>query len=403
MFSRPEGPLILALLLASGMVSSVCAQARPGDSIEQYFKQGQTAIAEGKYGEAEAAFEKLREVDPGAAEVYGNLGLVYFQEKKFEQAVPTLRQALKLKPGLPQADVILALSLAELGRYQEALPGLEKGFHLSRDSSTRRLCGLQLERTYMGLQQDRKAVAIALDLNKAYPDDPEILYHSGKVYGNFAFLAMQRLAQVAPASIWRHQAEAEAYESQGAYDTAIGEYRQVLAIDPGRPGIHYRIGRTLQARSRQTASADDVELALKEFEQELQLDPANASAAYEIAEMDRNSGQLEAAQKFFQLALQHDANFEEAHLGLAAVLTSLQKPASALPHLERAIRLNREDPVAWYRLAQVQGLLGHAPDQQKALAEFERLHQKSSQQKSENGMFSPAEVTRQELDGQAPK
>jgi hypothetical protein len=75
----------------------------------------------------------------------------------------------------------------------------------------------------------------------------------------------------------------------------MGEYRLVISIDPGRPGIHCRIGRSLQERSRKTASADDIEPARKEFEQGLQLDAGNPSAAYEIAEIDRNSGQLEEA------------------------------------------------------------------------------------------------------------
>src|SRR5207249_5985966 len=68
------------------------------------------------------------------------------------------------------------------------------------------------------------------------------------------------LAQVAPASVWRHQAEAEAYESQGSNDAAISEYHQVLSADARRPGIHYRLGRTLLARSRQGNAPDDVEI-----------------------------------------------------------------------------------------------------------------------------------------------
>ena len=56
---------------------------------------------------------------------------------------------------------------------------------------------------------------------------------------------MQKLAQVAPSSVWRHQAAAEADESQGSYSLAITEYRQVLALEPDRPGVHYRLGRTL--------------------------------------------------------------------------------------------------------------------------------------------------------------
>ena len=193
---------------------------------------------------------------------------------------------------------------------------------------------------------------------------------------------MQKLAQVAPASVWRHQAEAEAYESQGSYDAAISEYRQVLSVDPRRPGIHYRIGRTLLARSRQTNTPHDY-AAAKEFEQELQVDPGNANAAYELGEIHRNAGEFDEAQKFFEQALQYYPDFEEAHLGLAAVLMSLQKPELALPHLQKAVSLNAGNEVAWYRLSQVQGMLGHEAEQKKAFAEFQRLRsQKSSQQEA---------------------
>ena len=92
----------------------------------------------------------------------------------------------------------------------------------------KRLCGLQLERTYTGLNRDSDAVKVGLELNRLYPNDPEVLYHNGRIFGNFAFLTMQRLAQVAPDSVWRHQAAGEAYESQ-LYDSAISEYRQVLS------------------------------------------------------------------------------------------------------------------------------------------------------------------------------
>ena len=86
-----------------GMVLMCCcaclsASAQSADAIEKYSEQGQRALAQGHYAEAEAAFEKLRELEPGVAEVHANLGLIYFQERKFEPAVIALRQALKLKP-----------------------------------------------------------------------------------------------------------------------------------------------------------------------------------------------------------------------------------------------------------------------------------------------------------------
>ena len=368
---------------------------------EQYAEQAQRAMAQGHFAEAERAFEKLRELEPKVAEIHANLGVVYFQERKYEQAIQALRQALKLNPALQKASTLLAISLSELGHYKEAIPGLEKGFHRSTETDIKRMCGLQLMRSYSGLQLDSKAVEVALELNHLYPDDAEILYHTGRVFGNSAFGAMEKLAQVAPASIWRHQAAAEAYESQGGYETALVEYREVLKLDPARPGIHYRIGRVLLARSHQKTSPDDLVAAQREFEQEFKLDPSNANAAYEIAEIHRQGGRFEEAQNYFNLALKSYPDFEEAHTGLASVLMSMKKPEDSLVHLKKAVALNPEDDVAWYRLAQVERALDNGAEQQKALAEFGRLRHRFNQQKGVEPIFSPKEVTRQELDSNA--
>jgi len=393
---------LAGLVLVCSCVYSATAQS--ADSIEKYSAEGQQALAQGNYAGAEAAFEKLRDLEPSVAEVHANLGVIYFQERKFELAVSALRQALKLKPALPKTDAMLAMSLSELGRYTEALPGLEKCFRRSTDSPLKRMCGLQLLRAYPVIIRDSKAVEVALELNRLYPDDPEVLYHTARIFGSAAFLNMQKMAQVAPASVWRHQAEAEAYESQGSNDAAISEYRQVLSVDPRRAGIHYRIGRTLLARSRQSNTPEDVAAAAKEFAQELEVDPGNANAAYELGEIHRTAGEFDEAQRFFQQAVQHHPDFEEAQLGLSAVLMSQQKPDLALPHLQKAVSLNAGNEVAWYRLSQVQGMLGHEAEQKKAFAEFQRLRsQKSSQQEAGKQIFSPDEVTPQQLDPTAPK
>jgi tetratricopeptide (TPR) repeat protein len=383
---------------------SAGGQSSGRNATERYAEEGQSALAAGRLDDAGKAYEKLRELEPGVAEVHANLGMIYFQEGRFEQAVPALRQALKLKPSLTRTESLLAVSLSELGRYKDAAPGLEKCFHRAADPEIKRMCGLQLQRTYSGLERDRNAVEVALELNRLYPDDPEVLYHTGKVYGNFAFLTMQKLAQVAPASVWRHQTLAEADESQGSYDAAITEYRQVLALDPRRPGIHYRLGRTLLARARQTTSSEDLANAQKEFEQELALDPLNGSAAYEMAEARRNGGQFEEAQKLFEQALKSHPDFEEAQLGLASVLMSLQKPQQALPYLQKAIELDPENEVSWYRLSQVQRSLGNIKEAQDAFAKYQNLHQqKANLDEAGKRFLSPGEVTRQQLDSGAPQ
>ncbi len=388
----------LQTILVFACVSASQVAAQSSDDVERYAEEGQRALAQQNFAEAEHAFEKLRELQPGVAEVHANLGLIYFEERKYEQAVATLRQALKLKPSLQRSGTLLAISLSELSRYKEALPGLERGFRESKDADTKRMCGLQLLRAYEGLERDNQAVQVALELSRSYPDDPEVLYHAGKVYGNSAFLAMERLSKVAPNSVWRHQAAAEADESQGSYEAALAEYRQVLAIDPRRPGIHYRMGRTLRARSHDKTSTQDVAAAQGEFEQELQLDPNNANAAYEIGEIYRQAGRFEESQKLFELALKSYPDFEEAHTGLASVLISVKNPHDALLHLQKAIALNSEDEVAWFRLAHVERILGNDAEQQKARAEFTRLRHQFNQQKEVEPTVSPRDVTRQTVD-----
>ena len=269
----------------------------------------------------QACTQWLDAIDPGSvAEIHATLGAVYFQEKKFDQAIPELRRALRLKPALGKAATLLAMSLSEVGQYEEALPGLEKGFQHAPDPAGKRMCGLQLMRTYTGLQRDADAVTVAVELERLYPDDPEILYHTGRIFGNYAFLTLHKLEVVAPASIWRHQAAAEAFESEGATDRAVSEYREVLQLDPRRPKIHYRIGRTLLARWQQNHTPEDRAEASREFAQELQLDAADANALYELAEIHRQANELEQAQQLFESALVLYPDFQEAQVGLAATL-----------------------------------------------------------------------------------
>src|SRR5260370_28647025 len=122
------------------------AQTSASKELDRYAEIGQKALEEGRYPEAEAAFEKLRELSPGTAEVHANLGAIYFQEKKFEGAVGALRQALKLKANLPNSEALLAMSLSELGKSSEATPGLEKCFRRLTDPPLMPMCGLVLLR-----------------------------------------------------------------------------------------------------------------------------------------------------------------------------------------------------------------------------------------------------------------
>ena len=365
--------------------------------LQQRAAEGERALAEGRYAEAEKAYETLRQLSPGTAEVHARLGLIYFQQGKFSDAVPRLREAIRLKNGLPKVDALLAMALSELGQYEEALPALAKAFAQRDDPVLRRMAGLHLQRTYTGLGRDREAVEVSLALSQLHPEDPEVLYHSSRLLANFAYLQTMKLAAVAPGSVWLHQAAGEAYESEGQYDAAIHEYRQVLAIAPRRPGIHFRLGRSLLRRSEGGSRSEDVEDARKAFDAELGIDPTSANAAYELAELSRKAADFARARQYFERALKSYPEFENALVGLGRTLSALGQHEEALLSLQAAVKGNPANEVAYYQMATAYRALGRTAEQQKALAEFTRLRDLSSKRGLPIRQAN-ADVTPQQLD-----
>ena len=370
---RHGSPLVC--LLAVGFALTTPSPAQTGDAdAASLSAAGRQALAQGHYEEAQTAFERLAKLAPEVAEVHATLAAIYFKQRKFDLSVREVHTALKLKPGLPRLDNLLGLSLSEMGKFEEALPYLEKGFKEGSDP-TRRMCGLQLLRAYSGVGRDSDAVTTSLALNKLYPDDPEVLYHTGRIYGNFAYLTMEKLHDKAAGSIWMLQAQGEANESQKDYDAAIIAFNHVLAIEPGRPGIHYRLGRVYLSRFGETHKPEDRDAAGREFASELETDPANGNAGYELATMQAADGHLEQARHQFQEVLDRYPDFEEALVGLAGVDLDLSDPKDARSLLDHAVKVRPDDEVAWYRLAQADRTTGDKDGQAKAIAEFQRLHQ----------------------------
>jgi len=366
------------ILIGVGGQCIAAAQAKEGADFERLYNAGQAAMAAGQYEDALTDFKRLLAINPGVAEVHATLGVLYYKSGDFSQAIEQIRAARKLKPGLPGLDTLLALSLAESGQYKESLPGLEKAFHASPDPALKRQAGLELAHVYATLGMDRKAVEAALEMRDLYKNDPEVLYNVGKILGNSAYLTMQDLFHDARDSVWAELARAEAYESQGLVPNAIQAYTNVLVLDPHHPDIHYRMGRTYLSHWKLVHEDSDFKSAETEFSKELELNPGNANAAYELADLRHTEGDLEAAQHLYESAVEFYPNFEEAEVGLGRILLQENKPALALPHLERATVLRPDDEVAWFKLAQAQRMLGDTQAQKQSLEKFKVLHSKTS-------------------------
>src|ERR1700722_16421003 len=134
MFQRFSACCLLATAcLLPAYLRAQDASGGQSDQTGRYASEGQAALAAGRYTEARADFEQLSKLHPEVAEVHATLAAIYFKLRQYDLAVESIHSAQKLKPGLPHLDSLLGLSLAEMARYSQALPHLEKGFKQTAD------------------------------------------------------------------------------------------------------------------------------------------------------------------------------------------------------------------------------------------------------------------------------
>ena len=160
-------------------------------------------------------------------------------------------------------------------------------------------------------------------------------------------------------------------------------------------------GRGLLQRAAGDLSSDDARDARLAFREEIALDPTKANAAYELAEMHRKAGEVEAARQLFEQAVTHHPAFDHALIGLARTLIALGRSEEAIPRLRAALKASPDSDVAYYQLAQAYRARGNTVEQEAALATFERLRASAGRRGA--SVSTRKDVTPQTLDRTPPK
>lgn len=322
------------------------------------------------------SYEKLTKLSPGIADYQLNLGIAYYSAGRPHDAIQPLRQALKLKPTLAAARFYLGPSLAGSGQCKEALTYLKKDTSRTTDKRLKYEMGLAGVRCSVALNLQNDTVDFVRLLNRDFPDDPEVLYQTVHVYSDLATRASQELVLKAPASYQVHELNAETLEMQGKWDEAAKEYRAILEKNPRLSGMHYRLGRIYLSAPKTATTMED---ARKEFEEELRIDPGNSAAEFVLGEMALQIPDLDKAIKHLSRAVQLDAGFADAYLELGRALISAERPSEAAGALETAVRLQPENPMTHFHLANAYARLGRNDEANRERALHKELSEKMSQ------------------------
>jgi tetratricopeptide (TPR) repeat protein len=295
--------------------------------------------------------------------------------------VTTLSAAQASAPGkTPSADVgnaaERAVSLAQSGRCQEALPLLKQAKPQVANKDLNRNLNFAGVRCAMIAGQPDVAEEFLRRLNRQFPHDPEVLYLSVHTYSDLSSRAAADLATMAPQSAQGHELRAETLENEGKWDQAAKEYRLVLEQNSRLPGIHFRLGRLLLSKTN--PSPEEAAEAKKEMQQEIEIDPSNVGALYVLGEVARQNQQWDEAVDHFSRAAKLDAGFGDAFVGWGGSLVSLKKFSEAIPPLETAVKLQSGNPAAHYLLAIAYARSGRKQDGDREFAIQQKLTQKGA-------------------------
>lgn len=274
----------------------------------------------------------------------------------------------------PDGEIERGIKLADAGHCPEATAVLNKQWRKAADRELRLKAGISLVRCATKLDQLDVAEEALYQLNHDYPRDPDVLFLSVHAYSDLSARSSQILATTAPNSVQARQLYAEALEAQQQWDDAGAVYKKLLAENPRQPGVHFRLGRILL--SRPDPPPDVAEQAKKEFQQELGIDPSNAAAEYVLGELSRQAQQWDDAIVHFTRAGKLDAGFADAFLGLGTALVSAGRYAEAVPPLEQAVKLQPQNPIAHFTLANALNRSGKKEEAQREFAVHRQLTQK---------------------------
>jgi tetratricopeptide (TPR) repeat protein len=207
--------------------------------------------------------EKASAMLPPDTVVLTNLGSVYLQQGRTNDARRVLEQALAINPDLPDAKVFLGLASMN-----------------ERDLAA-------------GESLFRSAISAQPDSAEANNDLASILVARGD-YSEAVF-HLQKAVEGNPSNVEVHRNYGKSLALTGAFDQAALELKQAMQFDPKSAELHVDLGDVLVKRG-------DMSQAEQQYRTALTLDSANGKAHLKLADLLVHRGQLQEARQHYQTA-----------------------------------------------------------------------------------------------------
>ena len=306
---------------------------RQPDNVEALSNLGVVYAGLGRFDDAIAMYERALEQSYLNASIRMNLGLAYYKSGRCRAAVEEFARVLETSPGLPNAIMLQADCLMQLGEHHEAAERLRPLEPTHREERVfNYLYGmalLQANQTEAGLAQiDR----ILKDGDSA--EARLMMGLSQRAVGDFAGAReeFRRAVEQNPALPLAQSLYGQMLLTTGDREGARQAFAKELASNPNDFESNLYTGVILKEEQR----LDD---ARARFERALQVRPGDAGARYQLATVHLARGENEAALALLEPLVAEAPTFIEARVSLATVYYRLKRKAEGDRQREKVAEL----------------------------------------------------------------
>ena len=260
---------------------------------------------------AEAQYRRVKVTPAKAIEMAGQL----YSDGDFAQAERVCRQLISARPDSSDAHNVLGVTLARLGRMDEAVAAL------------------------------RRAIEINGQPASYHANLGEILRQAGRL--DDASREIEQAIRLQPDNAQAHNNLGIVHYERQEFEAAVASYRRALELKPGMAEALNNLGNALRGTG-------DREGAFHAYRQALAQRDSYPEAHNNLGTLLQQDGETEQAEQELRTAIAQNPSYIDAHNNLAQLLSSQKRNVEALAVLADALRLQADNVQTLVLTAKVQ-------------------------------------------------
>lgn len=287
--------------------------------------------------------QKMRDLkgDAYEAEFHNRLGIVYYENGKYDISIEHYKKALLIRPNDAIQNENIGLAFEAAGRLKEAEAAYNRAvMHAPNDSIPHNRLGI----FYYNIQEYDKAIscyqtAITIDAgNAVYWNNLALAQEYGGKFIAEAEQSYQKAIELAPDTASYYNDLGVYYHNRGNYEAAITQYQKAIALAPN-------IGLYLSNIGFAHETIGNQEAALAAYLKAVQYDAAQGGR---IAKLYFIKGEYELSERYARIALEAFPANGLAYDFLAQALQQQGRMAEAEAVLQKAIENCASDQDIFY-------------------------------------------------------